>query len=316
MFPTYLFMIGSYWVFLSGIVYIAGALTAKLFITGPSGADACVHPEKQRAYGKTAVPVILMIAIFTLTANLTHMVLHCSVMTETPLTQVWKILPLFLLKTRYGTYSLIRTFILVVIVLIISFSSKKHKNGIWVTGYVCSIVLLITLAMSGHQGSKGNLSFPLILDIFHILAISLWIGGLFFIYSNYSCFCKKAEKDRWDIFLDLINRISLMATVCVAVIVLTGLALYFYSFQSLSAVFSTQYGSVLLLKTGLAVILMMIGGVNKFLLLPGLTRTESTDWHNLCSFRNKLFTTMTLEVYIGLAVLLVTSLLTHLSPDM
>ncbi len=311
----YLFMIGSYWIFLSGTIYLAGAFTARHFITGPSGAAMCLNPEKNMAYGTSAVPVILIVAICTLIANILHMIMHCSVMTETPLTEVWGVLPLFLLKTKYGMFSLMRTILLILSSAAIYCLIKWP--GKWLRGicYSLVIVLLITLSMSGHQGTRGYASIPFFIDMLHILAISLWIGGIFFLYSNYACLCTRSDKEHWQTFMDMINRFSFMATLCVGVVVVSGLVLFFYEIKDPSEVFEMRYGSVLVIKTGLAVILMIVGGANKFFFIPGLMKTGQSDWKHICSLRNRLFKAMTLEVYLGLAILLTTSYLTHLSPD-
>ena len=312
---TYIFMIGCYWMFLSGAVYLTGAFAARIFITGPCGADVCILGEKERSFGEKAVPVILTVSVLTLIASLIHVVLHCSVMTGTPLPEVWDVLPLFLMKTRYGIFSLIRSGVLAVIICIVLLSSRRNAEWTGGAAFACAIALLITLTMSGHQGTKGYLRIPFFLDIVHVLAISLWVGGLFFVYSNYSLFCRGDDRDHHDIFLAFIHRISLMATVCVVLVLGTGTAMCFYSFDSLVTVVSTRYGRVLLIKTGLALILMMIGGMNKFFFIPRLDRTEVKNWTSLCSLRRGLFNSLTLEVYLGLAVLLATSVLTHLSPE-
>ena len=153
-------MIGSYWLFLSGVFFIAGALTSRILITVPSGADACCQTGKNRTIGEAAVRVILIISIIALISNIIHVVLHCSVMTETPLSEIFSMLPLFLLKTRYGMFSLIRTVLMAMIVLVFLYALKKDDKFTAITGIIFSFFLLVTLTMSGHQGTKGYLTFP------------------------------------------------------------------------------------------------------------------------------------------------------------
>ncbi len=92
-------MISFYWPFLSGTVFIAGALAFKILIAIPSGADACVQTGKNKTVGECTIPVIFFISLIALIFNIAHIILHCSVTTETPLLEVFSILPLFLLKT-------------------------------------------------------------------------------------------------------------------------------------------------------------------------------------------------------------------------
>jgi putative copper resistance protein D len=307
-------MIGSYWLFLSGIVFIAGALISRKIITVPSRADDCIPAGKNKTIGEAAVPVIFTTSIIALISNITHVVLHCSVMTEIPLSEVFSVLPLFLLKTRYGMFSLIRTILMAMIVLVFLYALKKNDKFATITGSVLSLFLLVTLAMSGHQGTNGYLSLPFFLDVLHVIAITVWIGGLFFIRSSYSFFLKTADMESWDIFLSMINRFSLIATICVTAVISTGIILYLYSTDEVSQIITTTYGNVLFTKTVLALLLMMLGGINKFLLLPRLNSTDKGNWSKLISLRSKFNFMFTLEAFLGLFILLTTAILTHLSP--
>jgi putative copper export protein len=168
--------------------------------------------------------------------------------------------------------------------------------------------------MSGHQGTKGYVSMPFFLDLLHFVAITLWIGSLFFIRYCYSFLIKGAGVNLWDIFLSLINRFSKMATISVGIVVITGLALSVFNFESFSKVVSTQYGMVLLVKTVFVATILLFGALNKFFIIPNLNNNAEHDWTKLTSLRNRLHMFLTTEAVLGLIILLATSVLTHLSP--
>ena len=307
-------MISFYWLFLSGTVFITGTLALKILIAIPSGADACVQTGKNKTIGECTIPVIFFISLITLIFNIAHVILHCSVITETPLQEVFSVLPLFLLKTKYGMFSLMRTIVMVVIILVLAFAIKRNDKWVIITGIAFSLMFLVMLTMSGHQGTKGYLSIPFLFDILHVVAISIWMGGLFSIYCCYSFFLKKAGSESWDIFLEFINRFSRIATLCVAAIIVSGVVLYIYNFKGFSGLVTTDYGVVLLIKILLVVPIILFGAINKFSFIPQLNKTDGNDWTRLMSLRRKLDTTMTIEVFLGLLILLATSILTHLSP--
>ncbi len=307
-------MISFYWLFLSGTVFIAGALALKTLVAVPSGADACVQTGENKTVGECTIPVIFFISLITLIFNIAHVILHCSVITETPLLEVFSILPLFLLKTKYGIYSLMRTIVMAAIVLVLAFELKRNDKPVMITGIAFSLIFLVMLTMSGHQGTKGYLSIPFLLDILHVVAISIWMGGLFSIYCCYSFFLKKAGSESWDIFLEFINRFSRIATLCVVAIIVSGTVIYLYNSKGFSDLVTTDYGIVLLIKILLFVLIILSGAINKFSLVPQLNKTDVNDWTRLMSLRRKLDTTMTIEVFLGLLILLATSILTHLSP--
>jgi len=310
----YPLMIIFYWIFLSGAVFVIGAYASKIIITVPSGADICIPQGKDKSCGESAALVIFLIATISLTANIAHLILHASIITETPLNEVFSMLPLFVMKTRYGIFSLYRTILLLIIVLISLYSVKKDGKLVNVSGIIFSLLLVITLTMSGHQGTKGYLNFTFLIDNLHIIAISFWIGGLLFIRLCYSYFLTASDVSLKDTFLDLINKFSQFVTISVLFVGVTGLGLFIYNLESVISPLIGWYGFILIFKTFLAIILITLGGINKFFFLPRINGIESEKWSELVQTRRRLNNFMTTEIIIALGIILITSLLTHLSP--
>lgn len=313
--PAYVLMIFFYWLFLSAVIFVAGAFASRIFVTGPSGADVCFPYGKKKCLGDTACLIIFLASIFALITNAIHLVFHASVMTETPLGEVFPIVPVFLAKTKYGQFTLIRTALLLAVVLVSCVSLLRSTRAVTFFGVLISIALLATLSMSGHKGVEGYLSVPFALDMLHILSVSLWIGGLFFLILCFSFLLREAGTEFWGTFRAMINRFSDLATYCVAIALITGAGLSLYSIKSPPVLIETQYGVVLVVKTLLAVSIFLLGGINKFLLLPRLNRSGKDDWQRLSGLRSRLHKVVAVEAYLGVAVLLATSLLTHLSPQ-
>jgi putative copper export protein len=203
---------------------------------------------------------------------------------------------------------------LAAIVLVTLYSLTKDNKWKTILGVILSLLLLISLAMSGHQGTKGYLTIPFFLDIFHLIGISLWIGGIFFIRLCYSFFLTVADASLWDTFLTLINRFSQLATISVVIVGVTGLALFISYFESLSGIIATKYGLLLLLKLTLAVLIVVLGGINKFFFLPEFNKAKKEELLKLTSLRKRFNSFVTMEVCVGIVILLTTSILTHLSP--
>lgn len=308
-------MILFYWMFLSGVVFVTGAFASRAYVTGPSGVDVCMPAGSGRCYGESASRVILTVSLVTLFVNVIHFILHCSVMTETPLQEVFSILPAFITKTKYGRFTILRTLFLGV-VIILSLILVKRQSG-WATGagIIASCGLLLMIAMSGHQGARGYLNVPFYLDVIHLIAVSLWIGGLFYIRSGFSSFMKKDIPDFLEIFRSFINRFSQLATYSVAVAGITGVVLLFVNVEKVSIIVDTLYGRVLMVKVLTVGILFILGGINKFYFIPHLNSLDISAAPEMMRQKRMIFRTVTAEVCIGLAVLLLTSLLTHLSPE-
>jgi putative copper export protein len=307
-------MIGMYWLFLSGIVYLAGTAFVSHLVTGPVNADKCMITEKNRSCRSIAFNLAFAIAIISLAANAVHVVLHCSVMTETSLSEVWDILPAFLANTRYGRISLARMILHAMLAVITGISLIKDNRIISYSCLLLTSSILITLALSGHQGSKGFGSINLYLDIIHLLAISVWIGGLLYIRCGYSYVLKCIDEKYQDEYLSIINRFSALATVSVSIVMITGIWMMFAFPQSTMKILTTNFGIALSIKIILIAIIAGIGGVNKFILIPRINSSATADPVAADKAQAAFHKAVTAESLIGLSALLATAVLTHLSP--
>jgi putative copper export protein len=250
-----------------------------------------------------------------LVANALYLLLQASLISDTPLKEVHTVMIPFLLQTRYGRFSVLRTCLLAA-VLIMSYAAA-HGGGrrISLAGAAVSFLILMSVSMSGHQGTGRGSAVPLVLDVFHIGAVSLWIGGLFYIRFCYDFFMKNAGTEFFAIFRNLIMRFSRMATVCVLIGASAGVSLGFINVKRLPYLIHTPYGRVLLLKSIIVAVLISLGGVNKFILLPRLDKSGAEQSTETAIYRAWLHRVITAEVVSGFLVLLITSLLTHLSPE-
>lgn len=310
-----LFMFGSSWLSLTGMVFISAALSLKMLIAVPSGADNFVRSGSNIRLGAAVLRIIFLVSLITLVSSIAHAILHCSMITEIPIMDLFPILPTFLLNTRYGFFLLIRTILVLAITLACLSAMKKDSRLVLFSGIILSFCVLVTIGMSGHQGTGGFSTIPFFMDIIHIIAISLWIGGLFFVRYCFSAFSGISDVSHWHIFLGLMNRFSRIATASVFIIVITGLIMYLYNSRDLSALTSSAYGLILLMKLIVVMILLILGGINKFSLLPKLNDAENNDQSMLDPLKAQLQTSITTEVFFGLLVLLLTAILTHLSPE-
>jgi nitrogen fixation protein FixH len=103
-----------------------------------------------------------------------------------------------------------------------------------------------------------------------------------------------------------VQRFSNLATVALAVVVLTGLARALVEVGSWHALVSTGFGRTLLVKGTLVVGLLALGAVNRFRIVPAL-RAGSAKLATLGS-------TVRAELIIAIPIVLVTALLGELAP--
>ena len=307
-------MVLFYWGFLTGVVFLAGAFLARQLVTGPSGADVCMARDRGRCFGEISISVIFLISLLTFVLNLIHLYLHASVMTDTPLRETGSIMHIFLLKTKYGRLGLLRTLFLIPLILLIFACMRSPRRWKALTGAVFAMLLLISISMSSHQAKEGYMKLPLYLDVLHISSISIWIGGIFFIRFCYSFFIRDEGREFQEVFRRMITRFSDIATWAVYTAGVSGLILVFIRIKGLAQLTGTPYGMVLIAKVIIASIIFLLGGLNKFYLLPRLFSGDGSSSEGAVRAKKMLYLCVTAEAGAGMVVMLLTALLTHLSP--
>jgi len=308
-------MIALYWLYLTGVVFLSGAFSSRIMVTGPSGADVCVPSGARRCLGETAARFTFTVAIATATAHVLHLVMHASIMTETTLPNVLSILWPFLTKTRYGRFAIIKSVFLIILMAISFLGMKKERPSIQIAGMAGSAGLLVLMAMSGHQGARGYWNTGFVLDVIHLFSISLWTGGLFLLRVCFRFLILHADFALRETFTGMFNRFSTLATYCVAVVVLTGGLLAYLKISSWNLLTERSYGKILLIKVITVSALVLLGGANKFIVVPALNRAVHDRWNGAYPFRKRLYLLVSMEVWLAIGVLLNTSILTHLSPE-
>ncbi len=303
------------WLFFTGVIFLAGAYASRVYVTGPSGAEVCFTDGRNTYFRETVTKYIFLISFLTLLANAIHFVLHCAVMTETPLNEVFSILPVYITKTKYGRFTILRTVILAAIIAVSFVSVMKERKWATLSGVVFSLLLLVVIAMSGHQGTRGYMNFPFFLDALHLIAVSLWIGGIIFIRFFLVAFVKGAYMEFWRNLTALVNRFSRLATYCVFIAALTGMLLTYVNVKEFPVFMDTAYGIALLVKILLVGIIALIGAMNKFSVIPHMNEIKAVERAEGLARGSRLLHLMTIEAGLGFVVLLLTSILTHLSPE-
>jgi putative copper export protein len=165
----------------------------------------------------------------------------------------------------------------------------------WLTGrrallraaFAIGLGLASGLSLSGHSTATRAQS---VADWFHLCAAMLWIGGLV----QLAVVSRTAASFR---------RFSRLATVCVAVLVVAGTYLSVERLPTLSDLWTTHYGHILLIKLGLVSVALLWGAVHQFLVLPRLERIGGRVGRSLLA-----------ESAVAMSVLLVAAILVDSKP--
>ncbi len=139
-------------------------------------------------------------------------------------------------------------------------------------GVVAALTALTMFAHveAGHAGAPDpdewlNLSSQWI----HLVAIGTWVGGLGWLLARTRR--HRAEEQSPEL-VGAIGRFSVLASVCIIVVVITGVVRAVDEVGSFDALWSTDYGRTLLVKLGMVTMLAALGALNRFWNVPAILR--------------------------------------------
>jgi putative copper export protein len=137
---------------------------------------------------------------------------------------------------------------------------------------VASLVALTT-TLSGHAADWGNVTVPVLIDWLHLLAVSIWIGGLFtFGFVLKRSLATPGMEDTALGLSSIARPFSRMAAGCVIVFLSTGLYNAWLQVGTFSALTDAAYGWTLLVKLGLIGGVLLIAAINRYYFLALLMR--------------------------------------------
>jgi copper transport protein len=128
--------------------------------------------------------------------------------------------------------------------------------------FLTGLALLPLPTLAGHALDRGRPSLTPAVDVLHVAAASVWLGGLVALG-----LALLHPGDR----APLLRRFSNVALISVAVLAATGVIGAFAELRSVDQVWATGYGRLLIVKSALFASLVAIGWLNRYRLVPRLS---------------------------------------------
>jgi putative copper export protein len=183
----------------------------------------------------------------------------------------------------------------------------RRVRGGWFVATASALILAITPALGGHAAASPRFtSLMIAADWLHVLGGASWLGSLLCVMLIGVPIALTLElPERWASIASLVNAFSPLALVSAGVLMASGVFASWIHLEHLSALWQTTYGKTLLVKLLLVVITFGIGAYHFKRVQPQLL-TEIGALR-----RRKSAAT---ELAVGFMILLVTGLLTGVSP--
>jgi len=137
----------------------------------------------------------------------------------------------------------------------------RRREGWWKGAAIAATAgVLVTFSSAGHAYVVTPASLWIAVDGLHLLAVSLWIGGLVLF-----CFGGRAWLTEPDAE-PTVRRFSAISVIAVPVVVATGVLQALKLAGGLDDATATAWGRTLLAKITLVTVIVAIGGVSRWLL--------------------------------------------------
>jgi copper transport protein len=139
-----------------------------------------------------------------------------------------------------------------------------------------SITLALTAALAGHSATHSPSGVLVLADTLHVLSMSAWLGGLALLLLALPAAARALHiRDRIPLRAAAAARFSRLATISVALLLLSGAVQSIALVGALDAFVNTAYGRLVLAKIALFVGLVSFGAYNQRRLLPRLRAVEN-----------------------------------------
>lgn len=241
--------------------------------------------------------------------------LQAAAMAEVPLAQAAQAARLMLTSTHLGWAWQIGMGALMLAIAAMALARPGRRERVLIlTGLAALAGFLYTRSMVSHASANGDLSFLMVVDWIHLILICLWIGevivsGLIVLASPPGA----APEARNDC-ARYIASLSRSATVALVGIVATGLVNAWRNVGGISALLSDGYGITLLIKLTLVLVALLLGGANRFFVMPGLIVALRSGDAGADQARLQFTRVLRLEAVALVAVLLMAAILSATSP--
>jgi putative copper export protein len=226
-------------------------------------------------------------------------------------------------------------------------SFRKIKNGVLCAILICGSISIVSNGMVSHNAAAEFLPWLAIsADWFHFMAVSTWLGGLFYIslillrairtsssdltYGRELSMANEQIEVRNSFSLAImLPYFSMIAIICLGVVGISGLYMALIQLQTVESLFDSLYGNILILKLCVIAPMIALGGYHQIklhlIMVQIAKRGNKPREESGVSSRGvdrgarydpfmRFSKTIKVESLIGIAVLTISSFLTITSP--
>lgn len=222
------------------------------------------------------------------------------------------------LKTSFGQWYAVRLPLLVALFvmllgrvreLALAGPEDEHRPAAWwwATWAALGLGLLATTTLSGHASTASPRALAIANDLVHLAAGSIWFAGVVVLAVILpDAWLRKPSAERARLLGPAVLRFSHVALVTIAIVAATGAVNSLLQVAHPGDLLHTGYGRTLLIKLGLFLVILLMGGVNHFFLRERLRSSGEEPARAQRLFRK----TIAIELAVAIGIMVVSGVLT------
>ncbi|MFF7633221.1 CopD family protein [Kitasatospora sp. NPDC008050] len=179
-----------------------------------------------------------------------------------------------------GTVYLVQSVVLVLtaalLIALFAPAARRRLDALALTALPLSLATTLISAVPVTTPKNGDSVLDLVFDQVHIISGTVWLGGLALLVVLATARGRLGD-GAGPLWADIWRRFSLVAMVCVAAVVISGLWMGWRHVGAIDQLWTTGYGLALLVKILLVLGLVTAGAVNQLWLMPRIVRARRAD---------------------------------------
>jgi putative copper resistance protein D len=290
------------------VAVVTGASTSTAWLRAGRSSWSIRHTVRLRAVARAAVVAALLSYVAVLW-------LEAAAMAEVPITSAAPAVYSVLSSTHYGFAWTIGICALAVVATVTAVRWRpNHARAADLVRLLTIGVFLYSRSIVSHAGAGGDVSWAVAADWLHLILISLWVGEVF--VAGLITLRQAAGRHQEDRLhrARYIEALSNSATVALVGILVTGLVSVWRGLGSLENATGNPYATALLIKVALVATAVMLGGVNRFFVMPTLLAQLRGPANPAANAERRFASVLQIEAFVLFAALVLAAVLSSTSP--
>jgi copper transport protein len=253
------------WAELIGVLTLVGAMVFQLVVLPAAGwPESVTHDagDRTRRFAQAALLLFVITTLMRLSGE--------STLVPGPqhsrIADMWTVVH----ATRWGIGWSVGA-IGVIVAAVGLFAARGARSG-WFAAAIGVVAICASESLTGHAGASSHSALAIATDVAHVLAGGGWLGGLTVVLlCGLPALRSVDEAERANAGARLVRAYHSSAVECVALVLLTAVIGAWLRLTAFSDLWTTHYGTILLIKIALVIVVLLFG-------LFHWKRVVTVDW--------------------------------------